>query len=47
LEEKTAEYERAVQTNQALLGSFSYRIGRLFTWLPRKIRDFIFSKNKK
>jgi hypothetical protein len=53
LEEKTAEYERVVQTNndynqqlQALQGSRSYRTGRFFTWLPRKIRDFLFSKNK-
>jgi hypothetical protein len=51
LEEKGAEYERAVQMNnecnvqlQTLRGSRSYRIGRFFTQIPRKIRDFMFSK---
>lgn len=38
LEKISAEYQKAINE---IVSSYSYRIGRIFTWLPRKIRSFL------
>ena len=37
--QKTDALAKAFRANTALKNSFSYKIGRMITWLPRKIRD--------